>query len=90
MAMEVLPSPDAAAIQTELAEFQSSSQIKHAFRSSESVCESSFSPMNAIKMHARNRLSLNSLEDCLHIKTWNISGNIHSTVSDGRFFHISK
>lgn len=48
------------------------------------VCESSFSSMNAIKTHERNRLTHKNLENCLRIKVTSISPNIQRIVTDGR------
>lgn len=42
MAVEKLPTPDAASIETEFAEFQSSSQSSHAHTSAQSVCSLDF------------------------------------------------
>ena len=48
------------------------------------TCESSFSSMNAIKTHERNRLTNASLENCLRIKVTSLSPDIHKIVTEGR------
>ena len=48
------------------------------------VCESSFSAMNAIKTHERNRLTHQNLENCLRIKVTSISPDIEKIVTSGR------
>ncbi|KAK1875836.1 SCAN domain containing protein 3 [Dissostichus eleginoides] len=48
------------------------------------TCESSFSSMNAIKTHERNRLTHKNLENCLRIEVTSISPDIQKCVTDGR------
>uniref|UniRef100_A0A8C5FQQ1 DUF4371 domain-containing protein n=1 Tax=Gadus morhua TaxID=8049 RepID=A0A8C5FQQ1_GADMO len=48
------------------------------------TCESSFSSMNAIKTHERNRLTNASLENCLRIKVTSLSPDIHKILTEGR------
>lgn len=48
------------------------------------TCESSFSSMNAIRTHERNRLSNKSLEDCLCISLTSVTHNIPKIVSQGK------
>ncbi|KAM3860305.1 SCAN domain-containing protein 3-like [Diretmus argenteus] len=48
------------------------------------TCESSFSSMNAIKTHERNRLTHKNLENCLRIKVTSISPDIQKIVTKGR------
>lgn len=48
------------------------------------TCESTFSSMNAIKTHERNRLTHKNLENCLRIKVTSISPDIQKIVTDGR------
>ncbi|XP_033987943.1 SCAN domain-containing protein 3-like [Trematomus bernacchii] len=48
------------------------------------TCESSFSSMNAIKTHERNRLTHKNLENCLRIKVTSISPDIQKIATDGR------
>lgn len=48
------------------------------------TCESSFSSMNAIKTHERNRLTHANLEHCLRIKVTSLSPDIQKIVAEGR------
>ncbi|XP_076137839.1 zinc finger BED domain-containing protein 5-like [Alosa pseudoharengus] len=48
------------------------------------TCESSFSSINAIKTHERNRLTNANLENCLRIKVTSLSPDIHTIVTEGR------
>uniref|UniRef100_A0A3Q1GNQ4 HAT C-terminal dimerisation domain-containing protein n=1 Tax=Acanthochromis polyacanthus TaxID=80966 RepID=A0A3Q1GNQ4_9TELE len=48
------------------------------------TCESSFSSMNAIKTHDRNRLTHKNLENCLRIKVTSLSPDIQKIVTEGR------
>ncbi|XP_042338408.1 SCAN domain-containing protein 3-like [Plectropomus leopardus] len=48
------------------------------------TCELSFSSMNAIKTHARNRLTRKNLENCLWIKLTSMSPDIQKIVTEGR------
>jgi len=47
-------------------------------------CEDTFSKMNSIKMHERNRLSNQSLEDCLRISLTAVKTNVKNIVSKGK------
>ncbi|KAL0146797.1 hypothetical protein M9458_057736 [Cirrhinus mrigala] len=101
LAKEMIPSLDQAALEMEMVDFQTTSVVRDALRSAETVsafwvgllgseeysnlkklalfiltmfpstyvCESSFSAMNAIKTHKRNRLTNQNLENCLRIKS---------------------
>lgn len=46
------------------------------------TCESTFSSMNAIKTHERNRLTHKNLENCLRVKVTSISPDIQKIVSE--------
>lgn len=48
------------------------------------TCESSFSSMNSIKTHERNRLTHQSLENCLRIKVTSIQPDIQKIVTEER------
>ncbi|XP_071380293.1 SCAN domain-containing protein 3-like [Centroberyx affinis] len=48
------------------------------------TCESTFSSVNAIKTHERNRLMHKNLENCLRIKMTSISPDIQKIVTEGR------
>ncbi|XP_053177223.1 SCAN domain-containing protein 3-like [Scomber japonicus] len=116
LAKEMIPSLDQAALEMEIIDFQTTSVVRDALRSAESVsafwvgllcskeysnlktmalyiqtmfpstyvCESSFSAMNAIKTHERNRLTHKNLENCLRIKVTSISPDIQQIVTSGR------
>ncbi|XP_059210109.1 SCAN domain-containing protein 3-like [Centropristis striata] len=116
LAKETIPSLDQAALEMEIIDFQTTSVVRDALRSAESVCafwigllcseeysnlktvalytltmfpstymcESSFSAMNAIKTHERNRLTHKNLENCLRIKVTSISPDIQKIVTSGR------
>uniref|UniRef100_A0A3B3Q8E9 HAT C-terminal dimerisation domain-containing protein n=1 Tax=Paramormyrops kingsleyae TaxID=1676925 RepID=A0A3B3Q8E9_9TELE len=107
-AKEMIPSLDQAALEMEMVDFQTTSVVRDALRSAETVtafwvgllgseeysnlnklalfilpmfpstyvCESSFSAMNAIKTHERNRLTNQNLVNCLRIKVTSISPDI--------------
>ena len=116
LAKEMIPSLDQAALEMEIIDFQTTSVVRDALRSAETVsafwvgqlcseeysnlkkvalyiltmfpstyvCESSFSAMNAIKTHERNRLTHQNLENCLRIKVTSISPDIQKIVTSGR------
>ena len=116
LAKEMIPSLDEAALEMEIIDFQTTSVVRDALTSAESVvafwvgllgseeysnlrhvalyvltmfpptyvCESSFSAMNVIKTHERNRLNDKNLENCLRIKLTSISPDIHRLVTSGK------
>lgn len=48
------------------------------------TCEAAFSKMNSIKTHERNRLSTQSLEDCLRISLTAAKPDVKKLVSEGK------
>nr|XP_023701213.1 SCAN domain-containing protein 3-like [Paramormyrops kingsleyae] len=48
------------------------------------TCEAAFSKMNSIKTHKRNRLSTQSLEDCLRISLTAAKPDVKKLVSEGK------
>ncbi|XP_054864778.1 uncharacterized protein LOC118469666 isoform X2 [Amphiprion ocellaris] len=48
------------------------------------TCEAAFSKMNSIKTHERNRLSNQSLEDCLRISLTAAKPDVKKLVSEGK------
>ncbi|KAL0149128.1 hypothetical protein M9458_055560 [Cirrhinus mrigala] len=48
------------------------------------TCEAAFSKMNSIKTHERNRLSTESLEDCLRISLTAAKPDVKKLVSEGK------
>uniref|UniRef100_UPI003AB06FCF zinc finger BED domain-containing protein 5-like n=1 Tax=Centroberyx gerrardi TaxID=166262 RepID=UPI003AB06FCF len=48
------------------------------------TCKSAFSKMNSIKTHERNRLSNQSLEDCLRISLTAVKPDVKKLVSEGK------
>lgn len=48
------------------------------------TCEAAFSKINSIKTHERNRLSNQSLEDCLRISLTAVKPDVKKMVSEGK------
>ena len=48
------------------------------------TCEAAFSKMNSIKTYERNRLSNQSLEDCLRISLTAVKPDVKKSVSEGK------
>ncbi|CAL9706387.1 unnamed protein product [Knipowitschia caucasica] len=49
------------------------------------TCESTFSSMNAIKTHERNRLTHNNLENALRLKVTSLTPDFKKIVEEGKF-----
>ncbi|XP_033833370.1 SCAN domain-containing protein 3-like [Periophthalmus magnuspinnatus] len=49
------------------------------------TCESTFSSMNAIKTHERNRLTNSNLENALRLKVTSLTPDIKKIVKEGKF-----
>uniref|UniRef100_A0A8C6S850 DUF4371 domain-containing protein n=1 Tax=Neogobius melanostomus TaxID=47308 RepID=A0A8C6S850_9GOBI len=89
---KALPSLDEATFELQLTEFHTNyREVKKlvfyvlTMFPSTYTCESTFSSMNAIKTHERNRLTHNNLENALRLKVASLTPDFKKIVEEGKF-----